>query len=77
MIQLLWLPSAALTHVYFAQGPTKSQGRFHRVITEAIRQGDAQRAATAMRDDILETADHLLSMWKFPEDDGISPFSPG
>jgi DNA-binding GntR family transcriptional regulator len=77
MIQLLWLQSAALTHVYFAQGPTKSQGRFHRVIIEAIREGNSKRAATAMRDDILETADHLLSTWKFPEDDGISALSLG
>ncbi len=47
------------------------------MIIEAIHEGNAERTATAMRDDVLETADHPLSTWKFHEYAGISAFSPG
>jgi DNA-binding GntR family transcriptional regulator len=68
LIELLWLQSAALTHVYFAKGPTKSQGGHHRQIIQAVRERKPVKAGKAMEDDIRETAEQILAFWRFPDD---------
>ncbi len=81
LIELLWLRSAAFTHVSLSQADLRSAGQHHREVIQAVRAGDALAARAAVESDLQETYQHLLTVTAFaaepalapaPEDDGTT-----
>jgi len=68
LIELLWLQSAPLTHMSFVQSPARIGGKHHQALIEAVAAGDTAKARQAIECDIRDTADHIMTFWRFPDD---------
>lgn len=66
LIELLWLQSASFTHLSLSQFNPYQPGKHHRDIIAAVKANNPEAAKRALENDIRETYEHILTVFKFP-----------
>ena len=67
MIESLWLQAGPFTCYSLSSPQELWNAAFHDAVIEALREGDAKAAATAIKNDILNTADFLKKKGKYDQ----------
>ena len=59
--QVIEMPLAYRSYIWYSDKQTRLSHHYHRQVTRALRQGDAERAEAIMREHVLEARDTLVA----------------